>query len=86
MEQTVSKPRHRRILWANVLTVFSAAILMGAEVFGAAYAGGWAIAELFSLGGYGVIALQAIFFLLGVVVMERFIRAARRVEPFTVSE
>ena len=86
MEQTVSKPRHRRILWANVLTVFSAAILIGAEVFGAAYAGGWAVAELFSLGDYGVIALQVIFFLAGIVVMERFVRAAQRVEPFTAPD
>ena len=30
----------RRINWQNVLTVVSAAILIGAEVFGAAFAGG----------------------------------------------
>ena len=35
-----------RILWQNVLTVVSAAILIGAEVFGAAFAGGWAVANL----------------------------------------
>ena len=35
----------RRIAWQNVLTVFSAAILLGAEVFGAAFAGGWAVAR-----------------------------------------
>ena len=41
----------RRINWLNVITVVSAAILIGAEVFGAAFAGSWAIATLFDLGG-----------------------------------
>ncbi len=40
----------RRIVWINVLTVVSATILIGAEVFGAAFAGSWAIANLFGLG------------------------------------
>ena len=55
----------RRILWRNVLTVVSAAILIGAEVFGAAFAGGWAIANLFDLGPYGVHIAQGIFFICG---------------------
>jgi hypothetical protein len=85
MNATVAKPR--RILWLNVLTVLSAAILIGAEVFGAAFAAGWAFANLFhiELGGYGVHTLQAIFFLIGVVVMVRFVLNARRVEPFSES-
>jgi hypothetical protein len=80
-----AKPQGRRILWQNVLTVLSAAILIGAEVFGAAFAAGWAFANLLhlDLGGYGVHALQGIFFLCGVAVMVRFILNARRVEPFT---
>ena len=44
MDQTVQRPAGRRINWTNVITVLSAAILIGAEVFGAAYAGGWAVA------------------------------------------
>ena len=32
----------RQIAWPSVITVISAAILIGAEVFGAAFAGGWA--------------------------------------------
>jgi hypothetical protein len=66
-----------------VLTVVSAAILIGAEVFGAAFAGGWAVANLFSLGEYGVHIMQGLFFLLGVFVMISFIRNAQQVEPFT---
>jgi hypothetical protein len=76
-------PRGRRILWLNVLTVFSAAILIGAEVFGGAFAAGWAFSNLFHLEGYAVHILQGAFFLLGVYVMVRFILNARRVEPFT---
>ena len=77
----------RQIAWPSVVTVISAAILIGAEVFGAAFAAGWAFANLFhlELGGYGVHTLQAIFFLIGVVVMVRFVLNARRVEPFTES-
>ena len=80
MNTTVQKPAGSRINWLNVMTVGSAAILIGAEVFGAAYAAGWALANLFALGEYGVHILQAAFFVLGIVVMTRFItqRASRR--------
>jgi hypothetical protein len=73
----------RRIHWLNVLTVLSAAILIGAEVFGVAFAAGWAIANLFQLGEYVGHALQAAFFLIGLFVMVQFVRNARKVEPFT---
>ena len=73
----------RRILWLNVLTVISAAILIAAEVFGAAFAGSWAIANLFALGTLGARVLDVLFILLGIVVMVQFVRAAHRVEPFT---
>jgi hypothetical protein len=73
----------RRIAWQNVLTVISAAILIGAEVFGAAFAGGWAVANLLDLGPYGVHIMQGIFFLCGLAVMIAFLRNARLVEPFT---
>jgi hypothetical protein len=80
-----ANPQGRRINWLNVLTVFSAAILIGAEVFGAAFAAGWAFANLFhlELGGYGVHTLQGIFFVCGLAVMIRFVMNAKRVEPFT---
>ena len=83
MDATVSKPQGRRIAWLNVLTVISAAILIGAEVFGGAFAAGWAFANLFHLGEYGVPLLQGVFFLCGVAVMVRFVINAKRVEPFT---
>ena len=85
MEQTAQK-RNRRILWRNVLTVTSAAILIGAEVFGAGFAAGWAFAFLFNLGEYGVPILQGIFMLIGAIVMWRFVRYASHIEPFVVRE
>ena len=72
----------RQILWPSVVTVISAAILIGAEVFGAAFAGGWALAILFGLGDTGAHVLQAVLFAIGVFVMIAFIRAAQRIEPF----
>jgi hypothetical protein len=73
----------RRIVWLKVLTVISAAILIGAEVFGAAFAGSWALATLFDLGSLGARVLDGIFVLCGIAVMVQFIRNAHRIEPFT---
>jgi hypothetical protein len=83
MLEAASTKAPRRILWQNVSTVLSAAILISAEVFGAAFAGGWAVANLVGLGDYGVYALQIIFFLVGLFVMANFVRNAMRIEPFT---
>ena len=46
MSTQPSSPAARQIVWPSVITVISAAILIGAEVFGAAFAGGWALAIL----------------------------------------
>ena len=73
----------RQIAWPSVITVISAAILIGAEVFGAAFAGGWALAILIGLDDTGAHILQAVLFGIGVVIMVAFVRAAQRVEPFT---
>jgi nitric oxide reductase large subunit len=83
MDSTPSPSSARQIIWPSVITVISAAILIGAEVFGAAFAGGWALAILLGLDDTGAHILQAVLFALGVFVMAAFIRAARRVEPFT---
>lgn len=73
----------RQIAWPSVVTVISAAILIGAEVFGGAFAGGWALAILFGLDATGAHIMQALLFVIGVVVMAAFIRGAQRIEPFT---
>jgi hypothetical protein len=80
----MNRPANRRIRWESVLTVLSAAILIGAEVFGAAYAGGWAFAMFLGLDDIGTYVVQGLLALGGVAVMVWFIRAAQRAEPFTV--
>jgi hypothetical protein len=83
MPQT-SSSAPRRIVWQSVITVLSAAVLISAEVFGAAFAGGWALANLVGLGDYSAYA-QILFFLFGVAVMAAFVRNGMRVEPFTTT-
>jgi hypothetical protein len=86
MDKTVQTPASRRIKWQNVSTVLSAAVLIGAEVFGAAFAGGWALANLLGLGDYGEYVLIALFFIAGVVVMVGFVRNGMRIEPFVAAD
>ena len=86
LDATNQASGQRRINWVNVSTVLSAAILIAAEVFGAAFAGGWAFGNLFALGEYGTYILQILFFGLGIAIMIAFIRAGMRIEPFTTRE
>jgi hypothetical protein len=83
MTTNPTPPVSRKIIWPSVITVLSAAILIGAEVFGAAFAGGWALAILFDLSNTGAYIIQGMLSVLGVVIMAGFIRGARHVEPFT---
>jgi hypothetical protein len=85
MDQPATQ-RPRRVVWQNVLTVVSAAILISVEVFGAAFAGSWAIANLLAIGTFGARLLDGVFVLCGIAVMVQFVRAARRVEPFTAAD
>ncbi|RIK99664.1 MAG: hypothetical protein DCC74_01235 [Proteobacteria bacterium] len=82
-EQAPSPTGRRVIVWRNVSTVLSAAILIASEVFGVAFAGGWALAVLFGLDEVTSHVLQGILFLTGLYVMYIFMRHAQTVEPFT---
>ena len=73
----------RKIVWLHVLTVMSVTILIGAEVFGAAFAASWALSTLFGLGGIGARALDIFLMLCGVAIMVQFVRSAHLIEPFT---
>jgi hypothetical protein len=75
----------RRIVWLNVTTVLSATILIGAEVFGGAFAASWAIATLNPeyIGPIGQRVLDGVFVLCGIAIMVQFVRNAHRIEPFT---
>jgi hypothetical protein len=75
--------QERRIIWLNLITVISAAILIGAEVFGAAFASSWALATLFDLGSIGQRILDGLFVLCGIAIMVQFIRSAHQIEPFS---
>jgi hypothetical protein len=91
MSAQTSPTGSRQIAWSSVVTVISAAILIGAEVFGAAFAGGWALAIILPPEDFALSIsqdtwahiLQAVLFAAGVLIMIAFIRAAQRVEPFT---
>ena len=83
MNERAEPERSRRIVWQNVLTVISAAILIGAEVFGAAFAGGWAVATFSTSGPTAIQIMQGVFFVCGIAIMVAFMRDAQRVEPFT---
>ena len=86
MLDAASTTPRRRILWQNVSTVMSAAVLISAEVFGAAFAGGWALANVLGLGDVGVYAVQIALCIVGLVVMASFVRNAMRVEPFVARD
>jgi fatty acid desaturase len=91
MSAQTSPTTGRQIVWPSVITVISAAILIGAEVFGAAFAGGWALAIIMPPDTFNLSVshdawahgLQAVLFAVGVLIMIAFIRAAQLVEPFT---
>ena len=65
----------------NFTTIICAAILIGTEVFGLAFAAGWAIAGIFELGDAVQYALMGLFSLAGLYVMVRFVQMADKVEP-----
>ena len=54
-----------------------------APVFGAAFAGSWAIANLFGLGATVARILDFAFLACGAVVMFYFVRFAQKIEPFS---
>jgi hypothetical protein len=83
MSSTSTAPSARRIYWPSVITVVSAGILIGAEVFGAAFAGGWALAILFAPNESWAPIFQIVLFVVGVAIMVVFMRGAQRIEPFT---
>ncbi len=71
-----------RVNWINLVTVVSAAILIGTEIVGVGLATGWAIAGLFGLGDIGAYVLETLFGLGALAIVVTFVRAAARIEPF----
>lgn len=79
MTDTVKKPA--KINWTNLITIVSAAILIGVEVIGIGLATGWALAALFGFGKTIEAALMGIFALGAGVFTWSFVRNAARIEP-----
>ena len=77
-----AQTRSRKVIWSHLITVLSAAVLMGTVVIGMALATAWALAGLFGLGQIGEWVLEALFGIAGVAVIIAFIRNASRIEPF----
>jgi hypothetical protein len=73
--------RPARVNWTSLVTVISAAILIGTEIVGAGLATGWAIATMLGLGEIGAWVLEGLFAIGGFVVIIAFVRAATRIEP-----
>ena len=71
----------RSINWTSMSTILSAAILIGTELLGAAWASGWAIAGFFELGPEVEVALQVVFGILALFLIFVFLRQAVRIEP-----
>ena len=71
-----------RILWANVVTVVSAATLIGTVIVGAGLATGWAIAGMLGVEGVGAYFVEALFIAAAAAVVVAFVRSASRIEPF----
>jgi hypothetical protein len=73
----------KRTNWRNLVTVVSAVILVGAEVFGVAIAAGWAIAGLFELGAQISYVLMGVFSIMGAYALWAFWKRAIEIEPVT---
>ena len=58
MSQTATAPASGRIRWTTLITIVSAAILLGTETVGASLAFGWAMAGWLGLGDIGTRILE----------------------------
>ncbi len=70
-----------RIYWANLLTVGSAAVMVGTMLFGLAYATGWALGGILGLGEVGALFFEIVFALVALAAMIAFLRSAHEAEP-----
>ncbi len=70
-----------RINRKNLITILSAAILVGTEILGAALAFGWAMGGLFELGKTATNILIGVSLLLGAYATWRFVEGAAKIEP-----
>jgi hypothetical protein len=65
----------------NLLTVVSAAILVGTETVGIGLATGWALGGMLGLSATGTLISEVIFGSLGLVALYAFYKKAVQIEP-----
>jgi hypothetical protein len=73
--------KRSRINWSNLITISSAAILIGVEVIGIGLATGWALAALFGFGKTIEAILMGVFALGAAYFTWSFVRNAAKIEP-----
>jgi hypothetical protein len=79
MTEATRKPG--RINWTNLLTVGSAAILVGAMILALGFSTGWALAGMFGLGETGTWVVEAILVGVAAAGVAAFWRLATSIEP-----
>jgi hypothetical protein len=70
-----------RINWAHLVTVGSAAVIVGTMILVLGFATGWALAGMFGLGEVGTLVLEAIFIVIAAAGAVTFWRLAVKAEP-----
>lgn len=73
--------KRSRINWPNLITIVSAAILIGVEVIGIGLATGWALAALFGFSKTIEAILMGAFALGAAYFTWSFVRNAAKIEP-----
>ncbi|MBX3521543.1 MAG: hypothetical protein KF835_16155 [Xanthobacteraceae bacterium] len=73
--------KRSRINWVNLITIVSAAVLIGVEVIGIGLATGWALAALFGFNKVLEAILMGVFALGAGAFTWSFVRNAAKIEP-----
>lgn len=77
---TEASKKQGRILWPNLITIVSLAILIGTMIVGLGLATGWAIAGALGLGEIGTYVIEAMFVAIAAAVIVAFWRKATSIE------
>jgi hypothetical protein len=83
LEMRAAGTPRKRVSWINLLTVTSIVVLVGSEVFGAAYAGGWALAHLLGFEEF-IYPVIAVFCGAGAYAMALLLKSCLLVDPVIV--